>query len=333
MTKLINISKSAAHSTPAAMREALRDGVFFVENPVPKALFDEVYGLLDDFFGLPLTAKMSCQVPGANGQTGYTPALTETAERSRQPDWKELFHWGRALPPRHPLRERYPARYPDPVLPDALVPGIGSALSRLHGAMLDLQLAVMDVVGDALGIAPGYFREMLADGPVVNRAAWYPPISGAPSRDCVWAVEHQDFDLITALPQATSGGLEVLIDDAWSAATPPDGCAVIMAGMVLERLTGGTVPAVFHRVAAASGQESGRLSIVQFCHPAPWTVLTPLGLSPGTGPATAFPTLTAGDLFDRTMYRINRMDSAREAPGQPATGPFTPAAMDRLVAS
>jgi hypothetical protein len=32
------------------------------------------------------------------------------------------------------------------------------------------------------------------------------------------------------------------------------------------------------------------------------------------GPASGrFPTLMAGDLFDRTMYRINRIDAARDA--------------------
>jgi hypothetical protein len=56
-------------------------------------------------------------------------------------------------------------------------------------------------------------------------------------------------------------------------------------------------------VVATAGQTGGRLSIVQFCHPAPWTVLTPLAGSP-----PRYPTLTADDLFQRTMYRINRLE-------------------------
>jgi isopenicillin N synthase-like dioxygenase len=244
--------------------------------------------------------------------------LVETAERSRQPDWKELFHWGRPLPVHHPLRDRYPARYPDPVMPDELIPGIGSALTRLHDALLDLQLEVTDLIGAALGAGSGYFREMLDDGPVVNRATWYPPAATAPSPGSWWAVEHQDFDLITALPPATAAGLEVRVGGGWHRVTVPGKYCVIMAGMVLERLTSGAVPAVFHRVRAEPGQDYGRLSVVQFCHPVPWTVLTPLTLPVGLDGAAVFPVLTAGDLFDRTMYRINRLDSVREAARVPA---------------
>jgi isopenicillin N synthase-like dioxygenase len=318
MIKEIDISASAGHGPPAAAGDALRDGVFLVRHPISEALLDEAYGLLGEFFALPLEAKLKCRAPGTNGQAGYTPALIETAERSRKPDWKELFHWGRPLPAGHPLRERYASRYPDPVMPDALVPGITSALTSLHDALFDFQLSVVDVVGGALGVAPGYFREMLEDGPVVNRAAWYPPMAAAPAGDYVWAVEHQDFDLITALPRATSAGLEARVDGEWQPVIPPEGYSVIIAGMALERLTGGAVPAVFHRVKAAPGPQASRLSIVQFCHPAPWTVLAPLDVPAGLGATTLFPALTAGDLFDRTMYRINRLDSAREATAGPA---------------
>ncbi|HXP19400.1 MAG TPA: 2-oxoglutarate and iron-dependent oxygenase domain-containing protein [Streptosporangiaceae bacterium] len=318
MIKEIGIGASAVPGRHAAVREALRDGVFLVRHPIGATLLDEAYGLLGDFFAMPLEAKMKCRAPGTNGQAGYLPALIETAERSRQPDWKELFHWGRGLPAGHPLRERYPSRYPDPLLPDALVPGIASALTGLHEAVFDFQLSVVDAIGCALGTGTGYFREMLADGPVVNRAAWYPPIAGAPSGDCVWAVEHQDFDLITALPRATSAGLEVRVAGSWHPVTPPEGYAVVVAGMAMERLTGGAVPAVFHRVVAGPCQDAGRLSIVQFCHPTPWTVLTPIEVPAGLGTTSRFPTLTAGDLFDRTMYRINRLDSARTGAARPA---------------
>jgi isopenicillin N synthase-like dioxygenase len=295
----------------AVMREALGDGVFLARHSIPAALLDDAYGLLGEFFALPPEAKLAYRVPGTNGQAGYTPALIETAERSRQADWKELFHWGRPLPPAHPLRQRYPSRYPDPVLPDGAVPGIGAALVKLHEAMAEFQLGVTDLIAGALEIDPGFFREMLSDGPIVNRAAWYPPIAQAPTEDSVWAVEHQDFDLITALPRATSAGLEVLAGGRWHRLTPPEGYAVMVTGMVLERLTGGAVPAVFHRVAAADAQQQARLSIVQFCHPAPWTVLAPVAVPAGMRAPARFPVLTAADLFDRTMYRINRLEPAR----------------------
>ena len=64
------------------------------------------------------------------------------------------------------------------------------------------------------------------------------------------------------------------------------------------------------RVAAVDGQQEARLSIVQFCHPAPWTVLAPVAVPAGMRAPARFPVLTAADLFERTMYRINRLEPA-----------------------
>lgn len=203
------------------VRSALRDGFFLVRNTVPETLLDEAYAMLGAFFELPAEVKADCRVPGANGQSGYLPPLVEQGEKGRTPDWKELFHWGAPLPSAHPLRERYPARYPQPYYPDHLIPGIGAALGELHLRMSRFQLDVVRRLAGALGAAPGYFEEMLEDGPVVNRATWYPPMEQAPSADHVWMVEHQDFDLITALPRATAAGLEVLIDGEWTPPGPP----------------------------------------------------------------------------------------------------------------
>ncbi|MFK4149643.1 isopenicillin N synthase family dioxygenase [Streptomyces sp. NPDC004065] len=291
------------------LRGALHDGFFLVRNTVPESLLDEAYGFLRAFFALPAADKAACRIPGTNGQSGYTPPLVEHAEKGTVPDWKELFHWGAPLPPAHPLRRRFPDRYPDPYFPDHLVPGIGSALRELHTRTLHFQYDVVRTVADALGAHPDYFADMLEDGPVVNRATWYPPMDQAPSDRHVWAAEHQDFDLITALPRATAAGLEVLLDGEWLPVDAPRGYAVVNVGMVLDRLTNGLARAAVHRVVARPGGTEGRLSLVQFCHPAPWTTLTPLRIPGAEDRPLRFAPLTADELFQRTMYRINRLDA------------------------
>ncbi|MFD3698160.1 isopenicillin N synthase family dioxygenase [Streptomyces sp. NPDC058646] len=290
------------------IRAALRDGFFLVRNTVPDSLLDEAYAQLGAFFELPAGVKADCRIPGTNGQSGYLPPLVEKGEKGRAPDWKELFHWGAPLPAAHPLRERYPARYPQPYFPDHLVPGMSDTLGELHARTARFQLAVVRRLAGALGATPGYFEEMLTDGPVVNRATWYPPMAQAPSADHIWMVEHQDFDLITALPRATAAGLEVRMDGEWTPVVVPEGYAVLNVGMVLERLTGGLARAALHRVVASPDQEGGRLSLVQFCHPTPWTVLAPLRSCTAGGEPDRYPALTAHDLFQRTMYRINRLE-------------------------
>lgn len=307
MLKAIDLDRPGSHTH---LRAALHDGFFLVRNTVPESLLDEAYDFLHAFFALDADAKRSCRVPGTNGQSGYIPPLVEHAEKGAVPDWKELFHWGGPFPAHHPLRQRFPDRYPDPYFPDHLVPGIGSALRELHARMLRFQHDVVRTLADALGAHPDYFTDLLEDGPVVNRATWYPPMAEAPTDRHVWAVEHQDFDLITMLPRATSAGLEVLVDGEWLKVEAPPGHAVVNVGMVLDRLTNGLARAAVHRVVAPPGQREGRLSIVQFCHPAPWTTLTPLRVPGAEEGPQRFATLTADELFQRTMYRIRRLDSA-----------------------
>ena len=92
----------------------------------------------------------------------------------------------------------------------------------------------------------------------------------------VWAGAHGDINLITALPRATAPGLQVMVDDEWVDAVAPEGQVIVNTGIMLERITNGTIPIGWHRVVAAPGYEGERYSVVQFCHPRPWTVLAPV---------------------------------------------------------
>ena len=65
----------------------------------------------------------------------------------------------------------------------------------------------------------------------------------------------------------------MLVDGAWVDAVPPAGQVIINTGMMLERLTNGVIPTGIHRVVAAPGYTGERYSVVQFCHPTPWTLL------------------------------------------------------------
>ena len=52
----------------------------------------------------------------------------------------------------------------------------------------------------------------------------------------MWAGEHADINLITALPRATAPGLQVKTDDGWVDAVAPEGKVIINTGMMLEVL-------------------------------------------------------------------------------------------------
>jgi isopenicillin N synthase-like dioxygenase len=125
----------------------------------------------------------------------------------------------------------------------------------------------------------------------------------------VWAAEHADINLITALPRATAKGLEVRTTDGWVDATPPHGHVVVNAGIMLDHISNGLMPAGVHRVVADPSDPDpdpdGRISVVQFCHPTPWTVLAPLpSCCTPDNPQRHLP-IEAGAALDQVLWEIN----------------------------
>jgi isopenicillin N synthase-like dioxygenase len=285
------------------VRRSLETGFVFTSHDLPESLLDDAYGMLAAFFGLPAEDKARWTVPGSHGQTGYTGLLVETAAGAAQPDWKEMLNWGTDLPAGHPLRARYPHRYPDQVLPDDAVAGIRAVLMTFHRRVLDLQARFLRIIAAGLGCHPSFFDDLLVDGSHLTRAIHYPAMKLAPSTDHVWAGAHTDINLITALPRATGPGLQLRSGDGWVDLSPPPGHVVINTGIMLDRLTNGRIQAGVHRVVAAPGG-ADRYSVVQFCHPAPWFQLAPLPSCVDDAHPLQYATIEAGDLLDRVLHDI-----------------------------
>ena len=123
----------------------------------------------------------------------------------------------------------------------------------------------------------------------------------------MWADAHTDINLVTALPRATSRGLQLRTPDGWLDVVPPVGHVVVNSGIMLERLTNGRIPAGVHRV-VADGSSTERFSVVQFCHPAPWFALSPLQTCVDDAHPLRFATIEAGALLDRVLYDIGLID-------------------------
>jgi isopenicillin N synthase-like dioxygenase len=127
----------------------------------------------------------------------------------------------------------------------------------------------------------------------------------APGEGHIWAGAHTDINLITALPRATGPGLQLLSGGAWVEVIPPAGKVVLNTGIMLERLTNGVIPAGVHRVVAPDGETADRYSVVQFCHPAPWFVLSPLAACITPDRPQRYGPIEAGALLDRVLWEIN----------------------------
>ncbi len=127
----------------------------------------------------------------------------------------------------------------------------------------------------------------------------------------MWAGEHGDINLITALPRATAPGLQVKVGDHWVDAVAPEGQVIINTGMMLERLTNGVLPTGIHRVVAAPEFTGERYSVVQFCHPTPWTLLTPLASCITAEHPQRQSAMVSADALDMVLYEINLIETAR----------------------
>jgi isopenicillin N synthase-like dioxygenase len=305
----------------AAARRAVVDGLLrslstgfvYVNHDVSESLIDEAYARLEQFFGLPAETKAQFVAPGTHGQTGYTGLLVETAATADVADWKEMLNWARDVPLGHPLRTRFPHRYHDQVLPEAAVPGIAALLNEFHDAIADLQRRILRIIAVGIGSHETFFDKMLVDGSTLSRAIHYPSMDAAPDAPHVWAGAHADINLITALPRATAPGLEVQLKDSgeWIPAVAPEGGAIINTGLMLEIVTNGVIAPGIHRVVADAGQSGDRYSVVQFCHPTPWTILSPVASCVTPEHPQRFAPIAAADALDLVLYEINLIEDAR----------------------
>ncbi len=287
------------------VRRSLATGFVYTSHDLSETLLDQAYDMLREFFTQPTEVKQRFVAPGSHGQTGYTGLLVETAASSDVPDWKEMLNWGRSLPAGHPLRAMHPHRYGEQVLPEAAVPGIEKVLYAFHDAIQDLQVRFLRIIAEAIGCHESFFDEMTTDGATLTRAIRYPAMAEAPDHTHVWAGAHGDINLITALPRASAPGLQVLVDGEWVDAVPPEGGVIVNTGMMLERLSNGVIPTGIHRVVAAPGYGGERYSVVQFCHPTPWTVLQPVASCCTPEHPQRFSGMIAGDALDKVLYEIN----------------------------
>lgn len=293
------------------VRRSLTTGFVYTRHDLSEDLLDKAYAMLREFFDQPAEVKRSFIAEGRQGQTGYTDLLVETAATSDIPDWKEMLNWGRELPVGHPLRERYPKRFGAQVLPEPAVPGIEAVLNEFHRSIEDLQRRFLRLIAESIGCHESYFDEMTRDGATLTRAIRYPPMGESPSGEHVWAGEHGDINLITALPRATASGLQVKVGDEWIDAVAPDGQVIINTGMMLERVTNGVIPSGIHRVVASPGFTGERYSVVQFCHPTPWALLAPVASCISAEHPQRYSGLMSADALAMVLYEINLVEEGR----------------------
>ncbi|HCB37109.1 MAG TPA: isopenicillin N synthase family oxygenase, partial [Acidimicrobiaceae bacterium] len=97
----------------------------------------------------------------------------------------------------------------------------------------------------------------------------------------------------------------------WVDAAPPEDYVIVNTGILLEHMTNGLIPIGWHRVVADADQPGERLSVVQFCHPTPSTVLAPAPSTVTADRPCRFSAVGAEDRLEQVIWEINMVGDAR----------------------
>ena len=230
----------------------------------------DAYRAAQDVFALPHAVKQAYEHTAGGRQRGYTSYGVERAADSDIADLKEFWHIGRSTPPQPvDLQNRFPREVPD----------FERHLSGLFVAFERHAMVVLAAIEQHLGCPRGRLTEIATEGNSVVRIIHYPPLPSEAPEGALRASEHEDINLITLLPVATTPGLQLQSHDGtWLSVRTPPGVLVCDTGDMMAHLTGGQLPATTHRVVNPSGNAARkpRYSMPFFCHPRPECLLTPL---------------------------------------------------------
>ena len=244
-----------------AVGSALEDWGFvaIVGHGIDPALLAACYAASADVFALPEATKRAYETPEDGRQRGYTSFGVEHAKDQPTGDLKEFWHVGRDGGEGIPAN-RFPTE----------VPAFAVHLTALFHQTERFAEELLSLIAAHLGLPADWFRPQTRGGNSVLRVIHSPPVGDAPP-GAVRAAPHEDINLLTVLPVSTAPGLELLTrDGVWLPVIPPPGAVLCDTGDLMQRLTGGRLPATTHRVVNPEGDRtSSRYSLPFFMHPRP----------------------------------------------------------------
>jgi isopenicillin N synthase-like dioxygenase len=249
-------------NAPKIFTDSLRDTGFGVitHHPLDMALVNAVYDEWKAFFA---NEEKHNYLFKRETQDGYFPmTVSEKAKGFSELDIKEYYHY-------------YPwGRYPD---------GMSNKTRELAEAMTALATTLLNWIeqytpADISAQLSQPLSQMIKDSPnTLFRILHYPPLTGEETAGAIRAAAHEDINLITLLPAATSAGLQVKdTKGQWHDVPCDPGSVVINTGDMLQECTQGYYKATTHQVVNPSDaiKNESRLSMPLFLHPRDEVVLS-----------------------------------------------------------
>lgn len=267
------------------------------DHDVSPELFKTAYQLLQKFFELPESTKVSYFDPKGGGRTGYTPFGREHAKDSAVMDLKEFWHVAQTVAP----NSRFYNEYPKNIWP-AEVPQFEQVMLQIYQGLENAGKQMLKALTGPLGLPEHYFDEMVTEGSSVLRLLHYPPIPQDVDPRCLRAAPHEDINLITILPAATAGGLQLKDRDGqWLDVSPEPHTLIVDAGDMLSRITNEVIPSTTHQVVNVEGSKA-RYSMPFFMHPHPQAVLTCIDSC--RGQKALYPDISASEFLNQRLREI-----------------------------
>jgi len=251
----------AAPGADARFVASLRETGFGVlrNHPLDAALVDRIYAGWTRFFASEEKRAFHYERTIQGGW--FPPDVSETAKGHTLKDLKEYFHY-----------------YGDGRCPEALRADLQHYFEEAQA--LAARLLGWVEAHSPEAVSAGYSEPLsrMIDGSrkTLLRILHYPTLTGRESPGAIRAAAHEDINLLTILPAASSPGLQVLGRDGRWLDVPCDfGNLIVNVGDMLQEATGGWLPSTTHRVVnPADAGEGARMSLPLFLHPRPEVVLS-----------------------------------------------------------
>lgn len=282
---------------------ALQEIGFFAltNHSVSPELIATSYEETKKLFALPTETKLKYQIPGLNGQRGYTAFGKEHAKGSKSPDLKEFWHVGQEVT----KSSSHSDVYPDNVWPE----GVEKFKETTLAVYKNLEFAglkILEACALYLGEEKDRIRDTATEGNSILRMIHYPPISADRDPNSIRAGAHEDINLITLLIDATSSGLELMDRQGnWIPVVTPRGCLIVDAGDMLQNLTNGFYKSTTHRVVNPDNSREARYSMPFFMHARGEVKLDPLSSCvEATGGKKNYPDITADAYLHQRLKEI-----------------------------
>jgi isopenicillin N synthase-like dioxygenase len=282
-----------------------RVGFFqLVNHGVSDAVISDMRRGTQDFFALPLPAKLACRPSSPGVNRGYMAKGSESVGYSvgvaTPPDRFEAFNVGGGRPAPSGIHPDLVGLFAPNTWPVEL-PEFPRQLQNYFNAMLPLVKGLLDVFALALDLPPGWFDDKVDRAPDTLRINSYEPRSAGttPDPDAFGQGPHSDYGVVTVLLADPLPGLQVAGDDgAWHGVIAADGAFIVNAGDLLAQWTNDRWQSSLHRVLPPErflGETVARRSIPFFKQANADTTVTCLPSCCQDGRPARYPPVVVGE--------------------------------------